>query len=245
MPKARREYDIEEVKEIVDLKLKELGGIKSKLTYNSVFVFNKKIAGNDKYRRSNGQLFKLYGYDFWYGEYNGEYYYGRTRIDEVKNSSNVQVVGEEYTPDMQDIITLVNDFYKKPDVLVKRLIKVFNRDKSKIKILEQENAKLKKKNELLNKRIDTFENGLITLFYNSAIPHNSLENVMNLTNSKDSIVYEELLNMFDKKKSRLNKVLNINDFASKSSEEASNNIISINNTEEVKKKRRSRLKNDL
>lgn len=79
MPKARREYDIEEVKEIVDLKLKELGGIKNKLTYNSVFQFNKKIANNDKYKRSNGELFKLYGYDFWYGEYNGEPYYGIVR----------------------------------------------------------------------------------------------------------------------------------------------------------------------
>jgi hypothetical protein len=140
---------------------------------------------------------------------------------------------------------LVNDFYKKPDVLVKRLIKVFNKDKSKIKLLEQENAKFKKQNESLNKRIDTFEKGLVTLFYNSAIPHNSLENVMNLTNSKDSIVYEELLNMFDKKKSRLNKILNINDFAQKPFEEAQNNIISINDTKEVKKKRRSRLKGDL
>lgn len=146
---------------------------------------------------------------------------------------------------MQDIITLVNDFYKKPDVLVKRLIKLFNRDKSKIKILEQENTKLKKQNEFITKRIDTFEKGLVTLFYNSAIPHNSLENVMNLTNSKDSIVYEELLKMFDTNKSRLSKVLNISDCDQNLSEEPSNNIIRINDNEEVKQKRRNRLKGDL
>jgi hypothetical protein len=242
MARAKREYDTEEVKEIVNLKLKELGGIKSKLTYNSVFQFNKKIAVNNEYKRSNGELFTLYGYDFWASGYNGEDYYGRKRIDEIKNNSNVQIVGEEYEPDMQDIITLVNDFHKKPDLLVKRLLRLFSRDKNKIKLLELDNAKMKKQNEVLNKRIATFEKGLTTLFYNSSVSHNSLENVMNLTNSKDTIVRDELLNMFEKKKSRLNSVLNVNDSVSAPSLEGKNNITNIDINEKVKQKRRSRLK---
>jgi hypothetical protein len=245
MARAKREVNIEEVNEIINLKLRELCGVKNKLTYNSVFEFNKKIASNNEYKRTSGELFTLYGYDFWAGSYKGEEYFGRKRIDEIKNSSNVQVVGEEYAPDIQDIITLVNDFHKKPDILAKRLLKLFSRDKNKIKLLEQDNTKIKKLNKLLNKRIDSFEKGLVSLFYNSAISHNSLENVMNLTNSKDSIVYDELVNIFDKKKSRLNNVLNISDFTPKPPIEAKNNIIIINNTEEVKKKRRSRLKDDL
>lgn len=242
MARTKREFDIEEVNEIVNLKLRELGGIKSKLTYNSVFQFNKKIACNSEYKKSNGELFTLYGYDFWASGYNGEDYYGRKRIDEIKNNSNVQIVGEEYAPDMQDIITLVNDFHKKPDLLVKKLLRLFSRDKNKVKSLEQENTKLKKQNELLDKRIANFEKGLVTLFYNSSVPHNSLENVMNLTNSQDAIVRDQLLNMFDKNKSRLNSALNIKESVSSPSVEDKNNIISIGIDEEVRQSRRSRLK---
>ena len=48
MARAKRTIDKEEVDEIIYLKLKELGGMKKRLTYNSVFTFNKEIANNPK-----------------------------------------------------------------------------------------------------------------------------------------------------------------------------------------------------
>lgn len=50
MARAKRTIDKEEVDEIIYLKLKELGGMKKRLTYNSVFTFNKEIANNPKYK---------------------------------------------------------------------------------------------------------------------------------------------------------------------------------------------------
>lgn len=244
MARSKREVDFEEVDEIILLKLKELGGIKRKLTYNSVFQFNKKIAKNKEYLRANGEFYTLYGYDFWMTGYKGEDYYGKKRIDEIKKSSNVIVAGEEFNADMQDIITLVDDLHNKPSVLVKRLISVFHRDRSKLKQLEEENKKLAKQNELLNKRIKMFEKGLVSLFYNSSVPNNSLENVMSIKNSKDGAVYNELKNMFNNDESRLKKVLNIGNSTSKVVE-VKNNIISIEDTEKAKKRRRSKYEDEL
>lgn len=244
MARGKRNFDCEEVEEIILLKLKELGGIKKKLTYNSVFQFNKKIADNKEYLRANGKFYTLYGYDFWSSHYKGEEYYGRKRIDEIKNNSNVIVAGEEFNADMQDILTLVNDLHNKPSVLAKRLLLVFDRDRSKLKQLEKENEKLAKQNELLNKRIKMFEKGFVSLFYNSSEANNSLENVMSMTKSRDGAVYNELKNMFNNDESRLKKVLNIGNSTSKVVE-VKNNIISMEDTEEAKKRRRSKYEDEL
>lgn len=138
MARAKRTIDKEEVDEIIYLKLKELGGMKKRLTYNSVFTFNKEIANNPKYKRKNGELFTLYGYDFWASSYNNEDYYGRQRINEIKNTSNVIVAGKEFIPEVEDIHALVNDYYKKPEVLYKKLAKVFEMDKNKLKNLAKD-----------------------------------------------------------------------------------------------------------
>jgi len=41
-----------EIEEIIGLKIRNLGGIKSKLTYNNVWNFNKKLV-NDKVKRND------------------------------------------------------------------------------------------------------------------------------------------------------------------------------------------------
>ena len=64
MSRYKNKYDKDEVWEIIKLKLEQLGGVKSNLTYNNVWNFNKKLV-EDKVKRSNGEYFNLYGYTFW------------------------------------------------------------------------------------------------------------------------------------------------------------------------------------
>lgn len=233
MARAKRIIDKEEVDEIIYLKLKELGGMKKRLTYNSVFTFNKEIANNPKYKRENGALFSLYGYDFWASSYNNEDYYGRKRINEIKNASNVVVAGKEFIPEVEDIHTLVNEYYKKPEVLYKKLAKVFENDKRKLRNLEDENKKLKKEKEDLQKALQSFEYGFATVFCNSRLADNSLADVMSMKKSKDSVVYESLKKMFtDDKLVEFSKVDENNNIDTK-------NIISLKREE--RKKRRNDL----
>lgn len=183
MARAKRTIDKEEVDEIIYLKLKELGGMKKRLTYNSVFTFNKEIANNPKYKRKNGELFTLYGYDFWASSYNNEDYYGRQRINEIKNTSNVIVAGKEFIPEVEDIHALVNDYYKK----------------------------LKKEKDDLQKALQSFEREFASIFCNSRLADNSLVDVMSMNKSKDYLVYDGLKNMFnDEKLVELSKTNGIN-----------------------------------
>lgn len=244
MARGKIEFDEKEVEEIILLKLKELGGIKKKLSYNNVTEFNKKIANNKEYQRANGELFNLYGYTFWAGNYNGEDYYGKRKIDEIKNSSNVIIAGEEFNTEVQDIITVVNNFYQKPIILSNKLTKLFEKDRAKIKRLETENEKFKSQIESLNKKIESFEKGFATLFYNSYVGTNSLENVMSMSKPRDNVIHNELKSMFSNDESRLKSVLNIGNSTPKPVE-TENNIISIETTEEKKKKRRSKYADDL
>lgn len=233
MARAKRTIDKEEVDEIIYLKLKELGGMKKRLTYNSVFTFNKEIANNPKYKRKNGELFTLYGYDFWASSYNNEDYYGIQRINEIKNTSNVIVAGKEFIPEVEDIHALVNDYYKKPEVLYKKLAKVFEMDKNKLKNLEEENKKLKKEKDDLQKALQSFEREFASIFCNSRLADNSLVDVMSMNKSKDYLVYDGLKNMFnDEKLVELSKTNGINN-------------IDTNNVLSLKREERRKRRNDL
>lgn len=246
MGRAKIEYTEQEVEEIILLKLKELGGIKSRLSYNNVTTFNKKIANNEEYRRANGELFKLYGWTFWgtKDKETGLDYYGRAKIDEIKNNSNVIVAGEEFKAEIQDILTLVDSLHNKPDLLAKRLVQVFDRDRSKLRKLETENERLTKQNELLNTRIKLFEKGFVSLFFNSSVPNNSLENVMSLNSSRDGAIFNEMKNMFNGDESRMKSVLNSANPTSKPIE-SQNNVLNLTDTEDAKKARREAYKKKL
>lgn len=246
MGRDRIEYNEQEVEEIILLKLKELGGIKSRLSYNNVTKFNEKIANNVEYRRANGELFKLYGWTFWgtRDKKTGLDYYGRTKIDEIKNNSHVIVAGEEFTAEMQDILTLVDDLHSKPEILAKRLVKVFDRDRSKLEKLEKENERLTKQNELLNTRIKLFEKGFVSLFINSSVSNNSLENVMALNSSRDGAIFNELKNMFNCDESRLKSVIKSVNPPPKPVD-LQNNVVNLTDTEDAKKARREAYKKKL
>lgn len=235
MSKPKRKVDYEEVEEIIALKLKDLGGIRKKLTYNSVFKFNENIANNEEFKRKNGELFNRYGYDFWAGQYNGVDYYGKQKIDEIKRNSNVQVLGEEFTPGIKDIIMLVNDLHSKPEVLTRKLRSIYEKDKKKIASLENEVEKLTKQTEKLNKDLRAFEKGFTTVFYNSILDSNSLPNVLSMKKSKDELIFDELKNMFSQDNARVSKVIKI-------CNELENKDFNLIIMEEEKQRKRSRRK---
>ncbi len=88
MARQKNEIDIEEIDEIIYLKLNELGGLKSRLSYNNVWTYNKKLVKNNVLR-SNGKPFKLYGYTFWAYNYNDEDYYGKAKIDQLSEQNKL------------------------------------------------------------------------------------------------------------------------------------------------------------
>lgn len=241
MSKPKRKVDHEEVEEIIALKLKDLGGIRKKLTYNSVFKFNEKIASNEEFKRKNGELFNRYGYDFWAGQYNGVDYYGKQKIDEIKRNSNVKVIGEEFTPGIKDITMLVSDLHSKPEVLIRKLVSIYEKDKKKIASLENEVEKLNKQTEKLTKDLRAFEKGFTTVFYNSILDSNSLPNVLSMKKSKDGLIFDELKNMFSQDNTRFSKIVKIGNEL----EHKDFNVIKMEEEKQRKKSRRKAYEDDL
>lgn len=196
MARAKREVNKEEVDEIIYLKLEELGGRKHKLSANNLAKFSKKIAKNEEYTRSDGSLYNYYGYDFWAGDYKGVDYYGKTRLAEIKNSVDVIVAGKEFIPEVQDIIVLVDKYYKQPELLTKRLCNIFESDKQKITKLTDKINNLEEENKKLKEHLDDFKRGFATVFLNSNSTENSLKDVLSISREKDGYISDELQNMF-------------------------------------------------
>ena len=109
---------------------------------------------------------------------------------------------------------------KKPEVLYKKLAKVFEMDKNKLKKLEEENKELKKEKDDLQKALKSFEREFGSIFCNSRLADKS----------KDSVVYDSLKNMFnDDKIDELRKTNNLNNLEP-------NNVVTLKG-EQCKKKR--------
>lgn len=196
MAKSKTAVDKVEIDEIINLYIKEQGGIVPELKYKALSNFNIEIANTPKYKRSNGELFKLYKYNFWGGSYNGEYNYGKRRIMELNEKNKVQVVGKEFDSDMADIVAMINNLHKKPQELTRLMIKLFEKERKKAKETQIELAKQRELNELLIQNIEALEDGITNLIFHSQSPNNSLNNMLNLSKSADSICYDELKNMF-------------------------------------------------
>ena len=81
----------QEAQEILDLAFKDVGCIKSKITYNYVSKFNSHIANNPDYIRKNGEYFNDLGVRFWSKSYNNKPYYGKIIIDKLKSTDDVNI----------------------------------------------------------------------------------------------------------------------------------------------------------
>lgn len=195
MSRYKNKYDEDEVCEIIKLKLEQLGGVKSNLTYNNVWNFNKKLV-EEKVKRLNGEYFNLYGYTFWASSYKGKDYYGKQKIDEIKKEVFV-LAGKSFETELQDIFQLVKDYHKNPRKTSEIIIKNFLKDKKKIEFLEERNRRLEENNLKLKEDLNQFKNGFATIFFNSIESTNSLSDVMSLKKSEDIFIYDELKNMFN------------------------------------------------
>ncbi|WP_410495702.1 hypothetical protein QTL86_18590 [Cellulosilyticum sp. ST5] len=215
MARPRTKVDEEEVDEIIKLKLEKLGGVKSKLTYNNVWGFNKEIANKQQHKRSNGKMFTLYGYQFWAAEYKGEPYLGKRRIDEIKNEDAFILAGKEYIAQMQDVYILVDRYARSPKVLRERMAKLLENDRIRIKFLEQEVKMLREKLKTSEDNLYKFQKGFGELFYKSKGAKNSLKNVMALNKSEDPIIVDELKGMFNNDISRFEEDNEFDDIGNK------------------------------
>lgn len=200
----------EEAKEILDLAFKDVGCIKSKVTYNNVAKFNIHIANNPNYIRKNGQYFNFLGDRFWTKSYNDVPYHGRKIIDQLKSTKNVKVGGAAFDINNKDIESLVDRYSNKPEELKKRLINLFSKDRNEILSLRDRNNKLTERLNHKDKTIKEFEKGFATIFWNSTSAYNSLDDLLTLERPEDGQVNDELLNMFRNDKEKIMKLLNEN-----------------------------------
>ena len=200
----------EEAKEILDLAFKDVGGIRSKLTYNSVVKFNQHIANNPDYTRKNGELFNDFGVRFWSKSYNDKPYYGKEIIDKFKkiDKKDVPTGGDVFDVNNRDIESLVDRYHNNPNELKKRLINLFLKDRTLIKDLRNRNNDLDSKLNEKKKQLEVFEEGFANLFWNSTSTYNSLDDVLTLERPEDGQVNDELLNMFNNDKDRMSSLLN-------------------------------------
>lgn len=101
------------------------------------------------------------------------------------------------------------------------------------KLREEENKKLKKEKDDLQKALQSFEREFASIFCNSRLADNSLVDVMSMNKSKDYLVYDGLKNMFnDEKLVELSKTNGINN-------------IDTNNVLSLKREERRKRRNDL
>lgn len=227
MAKTKTFYDIEEIDEIIELYIKHYGGVISELKFKTISDFNSKIANNQNYQRKNGNLYKLYKYNFWGGSYKGEYNYGKKRIIEINKKNKVRTVGNEFQSDISDIVAMINSLHKNPQKLIQMMSRLFDKERKKILKLEADYKKLKEDNYNLLNKIENLETGITNLIFYSQNPNNSLNNMLNISKSEDSICYDELVNMFND----INRFERINF----KNESCSENVISIDEANRLKR----------
>ena len=191
----------QEAQEILDLAFKDIGCVKSKITYNYVSKFNSHIANNPNYIRENGEYFNDLGVRFWSKSYNNKPYYGKIIIDKLKSTEDVTTGGEAFDINNKDIESLINRYHDKPEELKKRMINLFSKDRKTILDLRIRNDKLTDK--INEKDIKQYEEGFATIFWNSTSTYNSLNDVLTLQRPEDGQVNQELLNMFNQDKEGL------------------------------------------
>ena len=211
---------IKEVDEIIELKIKDLDGIASKLTNNNVWQFNKKIADNPEFKNFKGETFHCYSGDFWTGRYKNKDNYGRARIQYYKDKGYKGVIFDG------NLILAVNDLHTKPEKLIKALSQIFLEKAQTIEILESSIEEYKVSLDAKDKLIKQMEKSTYNLFFASSDSRNSLRDMMNISRSKDKFLINELesavgkrkdfLDLLNKEESdNLEKVDNVFSFSSK------------------------------
>lgn len=231
-------YDVNEIKEIIELKLNSIDFDMSKFTYNSVFNFNKYLVKSQKYNSQN-KLFKLYGYSFWATDYKGKSNYGKEQIDLYKQHTPMTAAGEIFEVDTYDIETIIDNNINNPQKMKRILIKMFNKER-------RSNANNDKTfyeiHNTLNEykiMVEQYKKVLFTLFYNSRFSNNSLNDVITLKKEGDENIKKTIYQIFDDNTNLINELIyNHNDSKkSKIDESIANNIFDMASILNSKKER--------
>lgn len=204
MARPKTKIDKDEINEIINLYIKKvLNGNTMKLSANGITKFSAQIAKNETYIRQNGLLFNKYKYTIWAGNYQGNDYYGKQRINEIKNEAEVKGVGEAFNPVTLDIIRLLEDSKNVDDKLKLRLCKIFDKERKYKNELEKDLENIKRENKKLRQKIDMMEKSIINLMFQSQSPDNSLNDMFNATRSTDVICCREMENIFNEGSERI------------------------------------------
>ena len=112
MAKQKTQFDIDEVNEILDLyknKIRKEGNILTEYKCKSVSNFNEYLV-EENVKRSNGEPFTLYKYNFWAGRHRstGEYNYGKKIIMQRNEELQKQLSKEAKDLELQDIISIID-----------------------------------------------------------------------------------------------------------------------------------------
>lgn len=218
-----------EVDEIIELKIKELDGLASKLTYNNVWEFNKKISNNPDFKNFKGQQFNCYSSDFWSAKYKNKDNYGRSRITYYKDKGYKDAIfNGDFDPNIRDIVLAVNDLHSKPERLIRVLSKMFEEKVKTIEILDKSLEEHKLLLQAKDKMIKQMERATYNLFFASSDSRNSLRDMKDLRRSKDKFLINELESAVGNRKDFLD-LLNEEE---SSSQEKHDNVFSFSSKKE-------------
>ena len=243
MAKQKTQFDIDEVNEILDLyknKIRKEGNILTEYKCKSVSNFNEYLV-EENVKRSNGEPFTLYKYNFWAGRHRstGEYNYGKKIIMQRNEELQKQLSKEAKDLELQDIISIIDKNINDKNKVTALLCHYIKKQKDKMKIVIDENIKLSDDNRNLKNKISILEDTYTNLFFNSQVPNNSLNDMLSLEKSQDKFICEELENMFEDGLNRFNMLANLDyDYATANENHRLQNIINL----EEKKKQNQRLK---
>lgn len=193
--RPKTNYDIDEVKEILDRKLQSIDFDYSKFTYNSVFKYNQYLV-NKRVLNSKGNIFTLYGYAFWAADYNGVSNYGKEQINLYKQGAKPKVAGEFFAVDTADVEAIIDANINNPYQMKKLLVKMFKNERKSNANNDKKFHEMQKELKEYQELAEQYKNALFMLFYNSQYSDNQLLNMMTLDNENNSYIKNEINDIF-------------------------------------------------
>ncbi len=190
------EYDVDEVNEIIEKKLKSVDGDISKLSYNSVNQFNKLLI-KKKVQNYKGKAFTDYGSYFWSGLYLGKPSFGKERIDFFKKHKEIMPLGNLYEIDTSDIELIFYNDRDNIETIKRRMINIFKKERSSNVNNEKMFIQMQKEIQRQRTLIKQYQEAIYMMFYNSQYCTNSLDDVISIKNVGNKIMMDELNNIFD------------------------------------------------
>lgn len=203
-------YDVDEVKEIIDLKLRSMDYDYNKLTYNSVFKFNQYLV-TSKIKNNKGNLFKLYGYSFWAAEYKDKPNFGKDQIDLAKQQSLPIIAGEFFEADVADIEVIVDTYIDNPKKMKNLLSKLFIKERKSNAHNDIQFYDMQKDLNKYKELAERYKKTLFTLFYSGQYFENTFPDLINLAENNNPYVIDEIFNIFNNQNSLHCEQINIKD----------------------------------